>query len=167
MDDAAFNAYVVHARKFGTELVFETAKHDVTRWARSAKPRPVDLAWMTPDAREQVFARREVYRQQLEDAYQWLLRLRVELDAIEATRKRGRYTVGKKRRRSPQETATAARLLLDEGLVEIAVANRLGITKKRLRQLVQDHAKTGLQTRMVARQNGARNENTRETLTLA
>jgi hypothetical protein len=167
MNEATFTAYVTHARKFSTEAVYETARQDVTTWARQAKPRPADLAWMTPDAREQVFTEREAYRRQLEEAQDWLLRLRVELDTIEANRKRGHYTVGNKRRRSPEETVAAARLLLDEGLVELAVANRLGVSKKRLRQLVRDHAKPGAQTRMVTRQNGARNENLRETLVAA
>jgi hypothetical protein len=57
-----------------------------------------------------------------------LERLRIELDAIEAARKSGRFTVGRRRRRAPDETVRAARQLRSEGLVVAAIADKLGIS---------------------------------------
>lgn len=54
--------------------------------------------------------------------------LRVELDAIERGRKAGRYTVGSRRRRSPEETVQAVRLLRDRGLVVGAIAVKLDVS---------------------------------------
>jgi hypothetical protein len=85
--------------------------------------------------------------------------LRVELDRIEAARKNGHYTVGKRRRRSPEETRTLILALRAEGLVDQAIATRLGIGVARVRRLVRDHPKTALQTRMVERQKWSRNRN--------
>jgi hypothetical protein len=63
-----------------------------------------------------------------------LARLRVELDAIEAGRKRGRFTVGSRRRRTPEETAEAVRMLRDEGLVIAAIADKLGISDRHVKR---------------------------------
>ncbi len=56
-----------------------------------------------------------------------LERLRIDLDEIEAARKHGRFTVGRRRRRATDETVRAVRRLRDEGFVIGAIAGRLGI----------------------------------------
>jgi hypothetical protein len=63
---------------------------------------------------------------------QALARLRIELDALEAGRKAGRFTVGKRRRRSAEETRAAVEALSVDGLVPLAIAGKLGISKRRV-----------------------------------
>ena len=63
------------------------------------------------------------------------VRLRIELDAIEAARRNGRFTVGNRRRRDRRETWAMVEALRADGLVDQAVANKLGITLKWLREL--------------------------------
>jgi hypothetical protein len=84
--------------------------------------------------------------------------LRVELDRIEAACKNGRYTVGKRRRRGPDETREMIIALRARGLVDRAIATKLGISYERVRKLGRDLPKPGSQTRMVERQKSARNE---------
>jgi hypothetical protein len=77
-----------------------------------------------------------------------LARLRLELDAIEADRKRGRFTVGARRRRSSDETATAVLMLRDEGLVVAAIADKLGVTDRYVKRHLKEAG---------TRQNGSAN----------
>jgi hypothetical protein len=65
---------------------------------------------------------------------QTLARLRIELDAIEAGRKSGRFTIGKRRRRSAEETRAAVEALSVDGLVPLAIAGKLGISETRVRE---------------------------------
>jgi hypothetical protein len=65
-----------------------------------------------------------------------LVLLRVDLDAIEARRKNGRFTVGKRRRRSPGETAEVVSLLREHGLVVPAIADRLGVSDAYVRRIL-------------------------------
>ena len=67
-----------------------------------------------------------------------LARLRVELDALERNRRSpSGYSIGKPRRRSASETATAVVQLSVEGLVVSAIADRLGISDKRVKALLR------------------------------
>jgi len=68
-----------------------------------------------------------------------LMRLRVELDAI-AAGKRGRYgtLIGKRRRRTSEETRDAVLVLSEEGLVRDAIADKLGISERTVRKHLQD-----------------------------
>lgn len=63
--------------------------------------------------------------------------LRIELDDIEARRMGSRYTVGKRRRRSADETHRAVVALSVAGLVTAAIADKLGIGEKRVVDLVK------------------------------
>jgi len=71
-----------------------------------------------------------------------LARLSVELDAIEAARKQGRFTVGKRRRRTPAETVDAVRMLRAAGLVVSAIADKLGVTDAYVRRCLKDRSET-------------------------
>ena len=72
-------------------------------------------------------------------------RLRIELDAIEAGRKSGRFNVGKRRRRSEMETAryafALAQELAENGLVrtvvEHRVADKLGVSDVYVRRMLK------------------------------
>jgi hypothetical protein len=68
---------------------------------------------------------------------QALARLRIELDSLELGRKVGRYTVGKRRRRSAEETKAAVQALSVDGLVPLAIAGKLGISKKRVMEYLR------------------------------
>jgi hypothetical protein len=94
------SSYARHAQRFGVDCVYETA---VREWLPRV-PGPVDLTWCSPAERERVFREREAAAAERDVALAELMLLRLELDAIEAVRKNGRYTVGKRRRRSPEET---------------------------------------------------------------
>ena len=118
--------FVRHAQLFGTECVAETAAQE---WRRRL-PAPADLAWMAPAERQRVLDEgAAVCGEVLADA----CRLRIELDAAEAEQKNGRYTVGKRRRRSEVETARYAwALALEWGEnnrgIERKIADKLGIS---------------------------------------
>jgi transcriptional regulator with XRE-family HTH domain len=64
-----------------------------------------------------------------------LLRLRVELDAIEAVKSNGRRA--RRRRRPHAEQVEAARLLAAEGLDPEAIAAKLGVTMEHVRKLLR------------------------------
>jgi DNA invertase Pin-like site-specific DNA recombinase len=68
-----------------------------------------------------------------------LLRLRVELDAIDAG-KRGRFgtVIGKRRKRTSDETRDAVLLLSEEGLVRGAIADKLGISERTVRRHLEE-----------------------------
>jgi hypothetical protein len=59
-----------------------------------------------------------------------LRRLRIELDTIEAGRRTGRYSVGRRRRRTRAETQVAIELLLADGLTRREVAAKLGLSDR-------------------------------------
>jgi hypothetical protein len=65
-----------------------------------------------------------------------LLRLRVELDAIEAAKRNGRRA--RRRRRSRAEQVEAAGLLAAEGLGPEAIAGKLGVGVQHARKLVSE-----------------------------
>lgn len=100
-------AFLEHARRFGPELVAETAA---------------------------------AYLDEPE-----LDRLRVELDELERERRRGRFTVGRRRRRSEAESARYARALAEElaeqGLGRLAlehrIADKLGVSDAYARRLLK------------------------------
>jgi hypothetical protein len=119
--------FIRHAERFGAECVYETARELLI-------PAPVDLTWLTPAEREQVLDGRTGFAE--------LTQLRAELDKIERERKRGRYTVGKRRRRSHAETYSMIVALREQGLVEAAIANKLGISRKWLRELSGEQSET-------------------------
>ncbi len=56
--------------------------------------------------------------------------LRVELDALEAAARSGRYSAGKRRKRSREETTNAVRLLSVGGLTRREIAAKLGVSDK-------------------------------------
>lgn len=56
--------------------------------------------------------------------------LRVELDAIKAGRKSNGYSVGKRRKRSREETAKAVEALSLAGLTRVEIAAKLGVSDK-------------------------------------
>lgn len=64
--------------------------------------------------------------------------LRVEVDALEAERKHGAFTTGKRRKRSREETLEAVRLLSEQGLVPQAIADKLGVTDMVVRRHLKD-----------------------------
>lgn len=66
--------------------------------------------------------------------------LRLELDAIEAKRKNGRYTVGRRRRRCVAETVELVALLRAQGLVKTAIADKLGISDDYVRKCLSKSA---------------------------
>lgn len=72
-------------------------------------------------------------------------RLRIECDQVEANRKTrsGRFTVGTRRRRSPDETVAAIRLLTAERLVAGAIAERLGVTVAHVRRVQRGTPENG------------------------
>jgi hypothetical protein len=66
-----------------------------------------------------------------------LVRLRIELDALERTRKSARgYSVGRRRRRSRAETRDTVAQLLADGLVPAAIADKLGVSDSYVRRVV-------------------------------
>jgi hypothetical protein len=68
-----------------------------------------------------------------------LARLRIELDAIEASRKSGSgFTIGKRRRRSRGQTREAVVQLSVEGFVVPAIADKLGISDKTVRNYLSE-----------------------------
>jgi hypothetical protein len=146
------SSYARHAQRFGVDCVYETA---VREWLPRV-PGPVDLTWCSPAERERVFREREAAAAERDVALAELMLLRLELDAIEAVRKNGRYTVGKRRRRSPEETRFLFVVLRGQGLVDRAIATRLGISYERVRKLGRDQPKPTSQTRMVEREKSVR-----------
>ena len=133
--------FVTHAEKFGVEEVHETAFEvwgKELRGLREQLPPPEDIAWMAPAARDRLLDDRErafrEYRAEFEDRRQEvadrLLRLRVALDAIQASRTLYR------RRRSRDETAMAVRLLADEGLIGTEIGEKLGISAAHVQRVL-------------------------------
>jgi hypothetical protein len=61
---------------------------------------------------------------------QQLALLQIECDSVEANRKKGRYTVGKKRRRKADETQAACKALRATGMNPGAIGIKLGIEKR-------------------------------------
>lgn len=69
-------------------------------------------------------------------------RLRLELDALEAARKSGRFTIGTRRRRRPEETVELAGLLRHEqGWVVSAIADKLGVSDDYVRKCLSRYRK--------------------------
>lgn len=56
--------------------------------------------------------------------------LRVELDYLNATEKGATFTIGKRRKRSTEETAKAVELLSIAGLTRREIAGKLGLSDK-------------------------------------
>jgi hypothetical protein len=74
-----------------------------------------------------------------------LARLRIELDAIDAGRKSSHgYTVGKRRRRSSDETRDAVLALSVDGLVPAAIADKLGLSDRSVRRYLREMGATAL-----------------------
>ena len=68
-----------------------------------------------------------------------LARLQIELDAIEARTKSGSgYSIGKRRRRSRAQTRAAVIQLSVEGFVVPAIADKLGISDKTVRNYLSE-----------------------------
>jgi hypothetical protein len=64
--------------------------------------------------------------------------LRVELDSIERGLQNSRgYSIGKRRRRSVKETASAVTQLSVEGLIPSAIADKLGINDAYVRRVLK------------------------------
>jgi hypothetical protein len=123
--------YVRHAELFGILCVGSTV---VTYW-HGLLPAPVDLTWITPAEQERILDERE---RVFAEVHRAARRLQLELDRIEANRKgrSGRFTVGKRRRRSRAETAVAAQLLADDGLTRVEIAAKLGVSAKTIDNLL-------------------------------
>jgi hypothetical protein len=64
-----------------------------------------------------------------------LARLQIELDELTATRKNGRYTVGRRRQRSEEETALAIELLSVEGLTTEEIASKIGVSSEHVQRV--------------------------------
>jgi DNA-binding NarL/FixJ family response regulator len=76
-----------------------------------------------------------------------LARLQVELDAIEAGRKSGSgFSVGKRRRRSREQTRAAVVQLSLEGFVVPAIADKLGISDKTVRNYLAERPERDART---------------------
>ena len=124
--------FVRHAELVcGVECVGKTASQE---W-RKFLPRPVDLTWIAATEREQILAERE---QVFAEVHHAARRLQIELDRIEANRKRGRFTVGTRRRRSGPERLQQVRVLVADGLVTTEIADRLGVGFRHAQRLVRD-----------------------------
>jgi hypothetical protein len=146
--------YERHAQRFGVECVYETARMELRvalleERARlhAALPAPVDLAWMTPDERDRILddrvpafaACRRSYETTKDEMERDLLRLRIELEAIESARPVGLRGLGRpsRRRRSTAETTEAVRQLRAEGKIPLYIAEKLGITEATVRRLLK------------------------------
>jgi hypothetical protein len=72
-----------------------------------------------------------------------LTRLRIELDELEAGRKsRLGFSIGKRRRRSSDETRAAALALSVDGFVPKAIADKLGISDRTVRSYLKQSGAT-------------------------
>jgi DNA-directed RNA polymerase specialized sigma24 family protein len=72
-----------------------------------------------------------------------LTRLRIELDELEAGRKsRHGFSIGKRRRRSSDETRAAALALSVDGFVPKAIADKLGISDRTVRSYLKQSGAT-------------------------
>jgi DNA-binding NarL/FixJ family response regulator len=72
-----------------------------------------------------------------------LARLRIELDALDAGRKsRLGFSIGKRRRRSSDETRAAALVLSVDGFVPKAIADKLGISDRTVRSYLKQSGAT-------------------------
>jgi hypothetical protein len=66
-----------------------------------------------------------------------LARLRVHVDEAERNRRRGRFTVGKRRRRSEAERVLQVHLLHEEGFLASEIASKIGISAERVDRLLR------------------------------
>jgi len=72
-----------------------------------------------------------------------LARLRIELDELEAGRKsKHGFSIGKRRRRSSDETRDAALALSVDGFVPKAIADKLGISDRTVRGYLKQSGAT-------------------------
>jgi DNA invertase Pin-like site-specific DNA recombinase len=72
-----------------------------------------------------------------------LTRLRIELDELDAGRKsRHGFSIGKRRRRSSDETREAALALSVDGFVPKAIADKLGISDRTVRSYLKQSGAT-------------------------
>jgi Homeodomain-like domain len=72
-----------------------------------------------------------------------LARLRIELDELEAGRKsKYGFKIGKRRRRSSDETRAAALALSVDGFVPKAIADKLGISDRTVRSYLKQSGAT-------------------------
>jgi hypothetical protein len=72
-----------------------------------------------------------------------LARLRIELDELEAGRKsKYGFKIGKRRRRSSDETRAAALALSVDGFVPKAIADKLGISDRTVRGYLKESGAT-------------------------
>jgi hypothetical protein len=72
-----------------------------------------------------------------------LARLRIELDELEAGRKsKYGFSIGKRRRRSSDETRAAALALSVDGFVPKAIADKLGISDRTVRSYLKQAGAT-------------------------
>ena len=72
-----------------------------------------------------------------------LARLRIELDELDARRKsRLGFSIGKRRRRSSDETRAAALALSVDGFVPKAIADKLGISDRTVRGYLKESGAT-------------------------
>ncbi len=140
--------YIRHAELFGTECVYETAQDQwvaevVARFVarhrdlRKRLPRPRDIGCMTPAASEQLFDERESvfadyrasyaasWRHLRDELNRDLLRLRVELDMLDARGPRWRRNAHKPT--SAAELKRAVATLSADGLPPIEIARELNL----------------------------------------
>ena len=72
-----------------------------------------------------------------------LARLRIELDELDAGRKsKHGFSIGKRRRRSADETRDAALALSVDGFVPMAIADKLGISDRTVRGYLKESGAT-------------------------
>lgn len=72
-----------------------------------------------------------------------LARLRIELDELDAGRKsKHGFSIGKRRRRSSDETRAAALALSVDGFVPKAIADKLGISDRTVRGYLKESGAT-------------------------
>jgi DNA-binding NarL/FixJ family response regulator len=72
-----------------------------------------------------------------------LARLRIELDELDAGRKsKHGFSIGKRRRRSSEETRAAALALSVDGFVPKAIADKLGISDRTVRGYLKQSGAT-------------------------
>lgn len=130
-DRDAFDRLLLrHANRFGTDGVLATA---VEQWLPG--PKTVYAGdWFSYDVGSEIVAADERRRRRNQCA-----RLRVEVEAIAAGQRTGFRGLGRptRRRRSSAETADAVRMLRSEGLVESAIADKLGITDATVRRCLK------------------------------
>jgi DNA-binding NarL/FixJ family response regulator len=76
-----------------------------------------------------------------------LARLRIELDELDAGRKsKLGFSIGKRRRRSSDETRAAALALSVDGFVPKAIADKLGISDRTVRSYLKESGATAYES---------------------